>query len=176
MWRYWCLVEIFCWCLVQILKMKCDQDLCLNFWYDFKKLLWQHELNPRVRCAFGNVFYICNFCFRLPKSMFTRVVVNANYEWMMWQKDHPNIFTQCQSNIFHINNIEQKAWKSGQISSLPKIDIFSWFITVLTSRGGNKLFFSCQYYHGWGQPWLLHQKHLWGPEMYDTPKIWNIFF
>ena len=37
--------------------MKCDQDLCLNFWYDFKKLLWQDELNPRVCCAFGNVFY-----------------------------------------------------------------------------------------------------------------------
>ena len=55
MWRCWCLVEIFCWCLVEILKMKCDQDLCLNFWYDFKKLLWQDELNPRVRCAFGNV-------------------------------------------------------------------------------------------------------------------------
>ena len=36
--------------------MKGDQDLCLNFWYDFKKLLWQDELNPRVRCAFGNVF------------------------------------------------------------------------------------------------------------------------
>ena len=25
-------------------------------WYDLKKLLWQDELNPRVRCAFGNVF------------------------------------------------------------------------------------------------------------------------
>ena len=35
--------------------MKCDQDLCLNFWYDFKKILWKDELNPRVRCAFGNV-------------------------------------------------------------------------------------------------------------------------
>ena len=23
---------------------------------DFKKLLWQGELNPRVRCAFGNVY------------------------------------------------------------------------------------------------------------------------
>ena len=33
-----------------------DQDLCLNLWYDLKKLLWQDELNPRVRCAFGNVF------------------------------------------------------------------------------------------------------------------------
>ena len=121
-------------------------------------------------------FYIFNFCFRLPKSMFTRVVVNANYEWMMWQKDHPNISTQYQSNIFHINNIEQKAWKSGQISSLPKIDIFCWFITVLTSRGGNTLLFSCHYYHGWGQPWLLHQKHLWGPKIYNTPKIWKIFF
>ena len=35
--------------------MKCDQDLCLNLCYDLKKLLWQDELNPRVRCAFGNV-------------------------------------------------------------------------------------------------------------------------
>ena len=29
----------------------------LSLWYDFKKLLWQDELNPRVRCAFGNVFH-----------------------------------------------------------------------------------------------------------------------
>ena len=29
-----------------------DQDLCLNLWYGLKKL---DELNPRVRCAFGNV-------------------------------------------------------------------------------------------------------------------------
>ena len=36
--------------------MKCDQDLCLNFWYDLRMLLWQDELNPRVRCAFGNVY------------------------------------------------------------------------------------------------------------------------
>ena len=65
MWRCWCLVEIFCWCLVEILKMKCDQDLCLNFWYDFKKLLWQDELNPRVRCAFGNVFFIFRDIFHI---------------------------------------------------------------------------------------------------------------
>ena len=40
-----------------ILKMKFDQDLCLNLWYDLKKLLLQDELNPRVRCAFGNVSF-----------------------------------------------------------------------------------------------------------------------
>ena len=38
--------------------MKCDQDLCLNLWYDLQKLLWQDERNPRVRCAFGNVWAI----------------------------------------------------------------------------------------------------------------------
>ena len=47
--------------------MKCDQDLCLNLCYDLKKLLWQDELNPRVRCAFGNVYIgaslICNLLF-----------------------------------------------------------------------------------------------------------------
>ena len=36
--------------------MKCDQDLCFNLRYDLKNLLWQDELNPRVRCAFGNVY------------------------------------------------------------------------------------------------------------------------
>ena len=35
--------------------MKIDQDLWLNLYYDLKKLLWRDELNPRVRCAFGNV-------------------------------------------------------------------------------------------------------------------------
>ena len=39
--------------------MKCDQDSCLNYGYDLKKLLWQDELNPRVRCAFGNVYKKC---------------------------------------------------------------------------------------------------------------------
>ena len=33
--------------LIKILKMEFDQDMCNNLWY---------ELNPRVRCAFGNVF------------------------------------------------------------------------------------------------------------------------
>ena len=37
-------LRFWSWCLVKILKF--DQDLCLNLWY---------ELNPRVRCAFGNV-------------------------------------------------------------------------------------------------------------------------
>ena len=38
--------------------MKFEQDLCKSTWYDFKKLLWKDELNPRVRCAFGNVWYL----------------------------------------------------------------------------------------------------------------------
>ena len=45
-------------CLVEnmVEKMKSDKDLFENLWYDLKKLLWWPELNPRVRCAFGNVF------------------------------------------------------------------------------------------------------------------------
>ena len=38
------------------MKMKFDQDLCKNLWYDLKKLFWQDELNPRVRCIFSKVF------------------------------------------------------------------------------------------------------------------------
>ena len=45
-----CLVEILIfWYLLEIMKMKFDQDLCKKLWY---------ELNPRVRCAFGNVFFL----------------------------------------------------------------------------------------------------------------------
>ena len=36
-------------------KMGCD--LCLNLWYDLKRILLQDGLNPRVRCAFGNVSF-----------------------------------------------------------------------------------------------------------------------
>ena len=46
-------LRIWRWCLVEILKMKFDQDLCLNSWY---------ELNPRVRCAFGNVYSFLWIC------------------------------------------------------------------------------------------------------------------
>ena len=35
--------------------MKFEQGLCKSSLYDFKMLLWKDELNPRVRCAFGNV-------------------------------------------------------------------------------------------------------------------------
>ena len=44
------LLRFWGWSLVDILKMNFDQYLCLNLWY---------ELNPRVRCAFGNVSKVC---------------------------------------------------------------------------------------------------------------------
>ena len=53
----WLRFLVDAYCLVEILKMKCDQDLCFNLQYDLKNLLWQDELNPRVRCAFGNVSF-----------------------------------------------------------------------------------------------------------------------
>ena len=34
------------------------QVLCLNLWYGLNKLLWEAELNPRVRCAFENVSFL----------------------------------------------------------------------------------------------------------------------
>ena len=52
-----------CW-LVEILKMKFDQDLCKNLWY---------ELNPRVRCAFGNVLM-----YNLPTSIIDNEVLYKN--------------------------------------------------------------------------------------------------
>ena len=64
--------------------MKCDQDLCLNLWYDLNKLLWQDELNPRVRCAFGNVFIfglapLCRMW--ASTTMVIRLSLSALYLW-----------------------------------------------------------------------------------------------
>ena len=54
--------------LVEILKLMLGRDSegeiwsrFMNLWYDFKKLLWQDELNPRVLCAFGNVYILTQF-------------------------------------------------------------------------------------------------------------------
>ena len=52
-------------------KMGCD--LCLKF--DLKKLLWQDELNPRVRCAFGNVSFISVF------EILPNINTNATQVW-----------------------------------------------------------------------------------------------
>ena len=53
--------------IVETLKMKYNLDLYLILWYDLKKLLCQEELNPRVRCAFGNV---------LNKNLMAESIVN----------------------------------------------------------------------------------------------------
>ena len=42
--------------------MKFEQGLFKSSLYDFKKLLWKDELNPRVRCAFGNVLLSSWLC------------------------------------------------------------------------------------------------------------------
>ena len=66
-------------CLVEIMKMKSNQDLFENLWYDLKKLLWWAELNPRVRCAFGNVFKTGEVVHKL--NNFTKNVTNFITLW-----------------------------------------------------------------------------------------------
>ena len=44
------------WCLVEILKMKYDQDVCNNLCYDLKKSYFgKEQLNLWDRCAFDSV-------------------------------------------------------------------------------------------------------------------------
>ena len=59
--------------------MKFDQDLCLNFWY---------ELNPRVRCAFGNVSLIALSFFLyiwLRQFYCWEISVGTFYCWEIWE-------------------------------------------------------------------------------------------
>ena len=53
----------FSWCLVGFLKMKFDQDLCKNLWFDLKKLLWQNStLGSVVPLAVFKLEFPGHFC------------------------------------------------------------------------------------------------------------------
>jgi len=58
--------SIFCrWCFAEVMKLNLGRDFEDEVWSRFgfelviwpNRLLWKDELNPRVRCAFGNVFF-----------------------------------------------------------------------------------------------------------------------
>ena len=156
MWRCWCLVEIFCWCLVEILKMKCDQDLCLNFWYDFKMLLWQDELNPRVRCAFGNVFDMMPW---QPQPGLGFLGDLWNIELELWRQAYANVQAERR----------QARWSTGFCIVMILTTVYqSWdiciniaenklFVILLLYSKENSLFvitsFSKGYHHQEGQEW-----------------------
>ena len=66
------------WCLVEILKMKLDQDLCLNLW---------SEINRWVRCAFGNVYINRLTCIHiLFQNCIFRIEINrkCSYKQCHW--------------------------------------------------------------------------------------------
>ena len=59
--------EIFSWCLVKILKMKCDQDLCLNLWYD--PIGYFGKMNSTLGSVVPLAMFICK---TFPKEQRTR--------------------------------------------------------------------------------------------------------
>ena len=64
-----------------------DQDLCLNLWHGLKKLLWQDELNPRVRCAFGNVFFATSN-WKPSKSLITTRTDDFHDVFLIFAREH----------------------------------------------------------------------------------------
>ena len=56
-----------------------------GFVFDLKKLLWQDELNPRVRCAFGNVYK--KGCIVLPYSRVTSIKPSKRHRVIQWVTD-----------------------------------------------------------------------------------------
>ena len=82
--------------------MKCDQDLCFNLRYDLKNLLWQDELNPRVRCAFGNVFILEGgmvACKEFPQIA-AKLCCHSKRSFLLWEIFPGNI----QINFLCFNN------------------------------------------------------------------------
>ena len=109
------------WCLVVILKMKCDQDLCLTLWYDLKKLLWQDELNPRVRCAFGNVLYFC-WCYFSCFFQVCRLEVNRKVICYYTSTLPPNYYGLIHRGCFRLSTIIEQVRTSNQLC-LPQLTI-----------------------------------------------------
>ena len=85
--------------------MTFDQDLCLNLWY---------ELNPRVRCAFGNVF----IPFPFPKCHFTDGNHNGNWNIARERYQTSNIISLLYiswSNFYWGGKPLQRKWKSSML-------------------------------------------------------------
>ena len=85
--------------MFEILKMKFDQDLCLNLFE-----LWSAELNPQVRCAFGNVLFqkvtsFIHFCIFHPGNS------SMNEKWLNNKiKDEPVIGSNTRGTISFATN------------------------------------------------------------------------
>ena len=132
--------------------MKYNQDLCLNF--DLKKLRWQDELNPRVRCAFGNVFKEkSHFQFnRIPNSLFCLLLLSHKLVGALHNrgfKDMKNDFmflrplTMRQNFFFSIKEsyfIEQPlksvidrsmtVWAETMVQPAPLQSVIDWSMTL----------------------------------------------
>ena len=55
-----------------------EDEIWSRFVFELAIWLWQDELNPRVRCAFGNVFL------NISSRICERIVLNILYHWNLW--------------------------------------------------------------------------------------------
>ena len=86
--RFWCQ------CLIEILKLKFDQDLCKNLW---------SELIPRVRCAFGNVLIsMPSYATKLSHYHYELHITQycAMQTFTFWQKSDISVLNQTFSIQF----------------------------------------------------------------------------
>ena len=60
-----------------------DQDLCLSLCHGLKKSLWQDELNPRVRCAFGNVLPVIPLLLLIARRWTVRNICSDTFNWVV---------------------------------------------------------------------------------------------
>ena len=85
--------------MVEIMKKKYDQDLFLNLWCDPLGYFAEDELNPRVRCAFGNVSYIKVEQKALTSNYASKFTISQNEcfkrmykRWASWKTCDQSIF------------------------------------------------------------------------------------
>ena len=131
---------MFCWkgdAQSRLWEDEFDQDLFLNLWHGLKKLVWQDELNPRVRCAFGNVYYkhikfdMIAFLFFSGKGQnyfftfcFCTFLSYALPNFVLITKLHPDIFC-CLMKPFDLNLVTNISWSENH---KPLIFWISWQI------------------------------------------------
>ena len=91
--------------------MKFDQDLCLNLWY---------ELDPRVRCAFGNVSFLAPF-FRRPPSPARPLLPQKQFKWLSGGLDDINNPHDNWWSISLICLITDDIWWSSGLDDINRL-------------------------------------------------------
>ena len=128
---------MFGWDFKLMLSQDSEDEIRLRFAFELAKWLWQDELNPRVRCAFGNVLFQVEFSVTLicrkkqnvkkyhlhldaglKQNVLSRCHTGRCFGWKM-QKNYLNFWSRQMWNRKHRKKAREG--KESNLGEKPKI-------------------------------------------------------